>query len=107
MKADLVAEETGRARAERRTERTIDGGEGRTDDRQPRFRCDTTAADELDGNAESFHLLGDLQSGTVNDADVVVRIGKLQDQVGRLVRHCTAALEHDAAHDRYSALMRT
>src|SRR6266699_4779074 len=107
MEADLVAEETGRARADRCAKRTIDSGEGRTDDREPRFRRDTAPADELDGNAEPFHLLGDLRPGTVNDADVVARVGKLQNRVGRLAGHRAAALENDEIHERYSALIRT
>jgi hypothetical protein len=107
MKADLVAEETDGARAERGAKRAIDGGERGANDCEPGRRRDAPAADELDRESEPLHLLGDLRPGAVNDADAVSCLGELKDQLARLVRDRAAALEDDEAHERYSALIRT
>jgi hypothetical protein len=107
VEPDLVSEETDGACSKCATQRPVDGREGRTNDREPCFRGDAPAADELDGDPEALHLLGDLRPGAVNDADVMARVGELQDEPGRLVRHRTAAFEYDDTHERYSALIRT
>ncbi len=69
-------------------------------------RRHAAAADELDRQPEPLHRRGDLRAGAVDDADLVLA-RQLEHGRGRLGGDGAADLHDDAAHERYSALIRT
>jgi len=102
-----VAEDRRGEIAERRAELGVHCGHRFAHDVERSARRPAATVDELDGDAAADHLLGDLRSGAVHDTDLVALLAQAEDAARRLGRDGAPDLHDEAAHERYSALMRT
>ena len=104
---DLVAGETDGVRADRRAHGGVHLGEALADDLEHLGRRHAPPADEVRNEAALLHLFGDLRAGAVDDAHLTARGAQVGNGLRDAARRGAADLQHDDAHVRYSALMRT
>ena len=106
-KTDLVAEEADGVRTDCRAHRRVDLGEALADDLEHLGRRYAPPADKAELEAAALHLLRDLRAGAVDDAHLIARSAQIRDRLGDAAGGGAAHFQHDDAHVRYSALMRT